>query len=215
MELMSLSDFEKRKKDEIKAIETLRRGLVLYIIFSILILILLITEMTAILFNDYMTNKISAFLIGFFLLIDTFSIILTTVYLRVFKEGFDRISKYINVGHVDSGIYLYAFSFSFGFVLYPFLTGGLSQIPISAFYLLSFSLGIFSLVGMILIIIGFYRIGKKYDSGSVMLGAILLIFLGFIGGLVLYSALSEVTEKVRKRVPPPPPPWIAEDGKVY
>ena len=52
-------------------------------------------------------------------------------------------------------------------------------------------------IGVILLAIGFYRVGSKYDEGLVKIGGILLIFgpLAFIGAILNFVGLGSIIRK--------------------
>jgi hypothetical protein len=51
-------------------------------------------------------------------------------------------------------------------------------------------------IGLILLIIGFYRVGRYFDNGTVKIGSILLI-LGIIGFIILYLGLGSVLDSLK------------------
>ncbi len=53
-------------------------------------------------------------------------------------------------------------------------------------------------VGIILVLIGFYRIGNTYNNNLVEIGAIMYLFMGFIGAILLFIGLSEVKDSIAK-----------------
>ena len=56
--------------------------------------------------------------------------------------------------------------------------------------------GLIVLVGVILLAIGFYRLGRVYNSGLVTWGGILSVFLGFIGYTLVYIGLGDVVRSL-------------------
>ena len=71
-------------------------------------------------------------------------------------------------------------------------------------------LSIIAFIGIILVVIGLYKIGEKYESTMIKVGAILLIFLGIIAAILLYIGFKELEHKPFEEkaiVLPPQPPW--------
>ncbi len=56
---------------------------------------------------------------------------------------------------------------------------------------------IITLVGMIFVIIGLFRVGSQFNNSLVEVGAILILFLGIIGTILLYLGLTEIINKLR------------------
>ncbi len=55
--------------------------------------------------------------------------------------------------------------------------------------------GIISFVGVILTMIGFFRIGSKYSNALVQVGAVLYLFIAFVGVILLFIGLNEIEKK--------------------
>ncbi|MCL4379306.1 DUF973 family protein [Candidatus Marsarchaeota archaeon] len=51
------------------------------------------------------------------------------------------------------------------------------------------------LVGGLLLIISFYRVGAQYDNSLVQVGAVLMIFIGIIGMILMYIGLLEIGKR--------------------
>ena len=63
--------------------------------------------------------------------------------------------------------------------------------------------GVIVLVGIILLAIGFYKLGSIYNNGLVKWGGILSIFLGFIGYILVYIGLGSVIRNLSSGYPQP------------
>lgn len=77
-----------------------------------------------------------------------------------------------------------------------------SQINLGAIIGLAFLIlfaAIILLVGVILAVIGLYRVGTQFDNSLVHVGAILSIFLGIVGIPLLYIGFTEIINQLRAK----------------
>ncbi len=212
---MLSSDFERRKKEEIRAAEELKRALAIYTIFSIAILILSSILTISSLYLYVGEHGISLGMAAFTIGLNILFLLLEILYLLYIYRGFIAESKFVkNLDIGRLGVYFYGTGAIASFVV-QFIFW---QPSVYAVFTTSLVIGAivyaFTLIGIIMIAIAFYRIGKHYDVSEIILGAILMIFLGFIGTLIIYLGFNTVIEKIKRRLPPPPPPWILEE-KIY
>ncbi len=59
------------------------------------------------------------------------------------------------------------------------------------------------LVGIIMALIGIFRVGSRFDSTVVKVGAVLTVFLGIIGTILLFIGFSEIINKLRRNTEEP------------
>lgn len=77
----------------------------------------------------------------------------------------------------------------------------LAQSDLGALLALAFlvlAAAIVLLVGIIMVIIGIYRVGGRFDSTVVKVGAILTVFLGIVGTILLFIGFTEIINKLRR-----------------
>ncbi len=210
---MLSTEFEKRKKEEIESVEFLRRAYLIYFIFLVLILSLSIIFAVAVfLYMSFNSTKIDNSLLGFLIGIIAVSIAGTLIYLYYLYQGFLKIEKFVrNVEIGKYGIILSIIGITssfFSFSIFFNTSQTIFSLP-SYFLYPMIILSIIGFIGVILIAIALWRIGEHYRNTTVALGAFLLIFINFIGAILLYMGFGDIQNKIKKRVPPPPmPPWI-------
>ncbi len=211
---MLSTEFEKRKKEEIEAVELIRRAYLLYFIFTILILSLTVIFVVAffIYVMGFNSVKIDISLLGFLVGIIAVSVTGTLIYLYYLYKGFTKIGKFINnveigkYGIILSIIGITSSFFNFSMFFRP--SQNIFLIP-SYFFYPMLTLSIIGFIGVILIAVALWRIGEHYKNTTVTIGAIFLILINFIGAIILYMGFGDIQKKIRKRLPPPPlPPWV-------
>ena len=211
---MLSTEFEKRKKEEIEAVELIRRAYLLYFIFTILILSLTVIFVVAffIYVMSFNSVKIDISLLGFLVGIIAVSVTGTLIYLYYLYKGFTKIGKFINnveigkYGIILSIIGITSSFFNFSMFFRP--SQNIFLIP-SYFFYPMLTLSIIGFIGVILIAVALWRIGEHYKNTTVTIGAIFLILINFIGAIILYMGFGDIQKKIRKRLPPPPlPPWV-------
>ncbi|MCW6168638.1 MAG: DUF973 family protein [Thermoplasmatales archaeon] len=78
--------------------------------------------------------------------------------------------------------------------------GGISVFVLPPFGLLVVILGaVLGILAGILVAIGLFRIGSKNGSGLMEVGAVLVIFISFIGWILVYVSIGEIKNKANKR----------------
>lgn len=60
--------------------------------------------------------------------------------------------------------------------------------------------GIILLIGVIMALIGIFRVGSRYDNTVVKVGAILTLFLGIIGTILLYIGFTDIINKLKRNI---------------
>ena len=139
----------------------------------------------------------------------------TLIYIYYLWHGFDLIAKVIpetSMGKIGSILMISSL------FIYPFflpILGMLSNPPeniafISIYISIMGILGVIALVGIILVVIALFKIGEHYNSTIIKVGAILFIFLGFIGAILLYIGFKDLEDKPFEKksvILPPKPPW--------
>lgn len=149
-----------------------------------------------------------------FLPILTVNAVGMVIFIYYLWHGFDLMEKTLpNVSLGKTGSILLIFSIFvypslFSLFLIPSAFSGFGGFLMAVFYVAG-AIGIIGLVGFIMVLIGIYRIGEHYDSTIIKLGAILMIFIGIIGAILLFLGFRDLERNPRKKavVLPPPPPW--------
>lgn len=54
------------------------------------------------------------------------------------------------------------------------------------------------LIGVIMVLIGIYRVGNHFDNSIVKVGAILTLFLGIVGTILLFIGFTDIINRMRK-----------------
>ncbi len=223
--MLSDSAFEARKKLELNALEEFRKAF-LYLIILVFVIIPIAVVVAAMLFIFVATvnapspsNSPPYDAIIFISAIISIAILgIYSVYLYYIYRGFKLYEKIDpKVSNAILGIYiiLSALIGSVGLdIAIPTLgiSGG-TTIPL--FYvgftssLISIVLTAIIIVGKIFIGIEFHRIGDRYDSDAIKIGAFIYILIDILGVILLYIGVKDAINKVKRRIPPPPPPpWI-------
>jgi len=127
-------------------------------------------------------------------------------------HGFDlitRVNPEFSMGKIGS--ILMIFSIFVYPSLIPILNIPFNNIAaLTIYFSVIVLLSIIGLVGMIMVIIALFKMGKHYDSTIIKIGAILYIFVGFIGAILLYIGFKDVENKPFEKksvILPPKPPW--------
>ncbi len=60
--------------------------------------------------------------------------------------------------------------------------------------------GILLLIGIIMALIGIFRVGSRYDNTVVKVGAILTLFLGIVGTILLFIGFTDIINKLRRSI---------------
>ncbi len=211
---MSFDNFEARKKAELEALKPIKNSFFLlgliYLAMLIVVGIQVISTVASTLLSEGFTGE-NFPIIGVISSAVVYSLdaLFLFIFLLTLNRGIEGLGIHIpQVKITRLGIIITAIG---TVVIVPFQVA-LLAFPIGfniPMIIVSISISLIVLVGLILILIGIWRIGEHYKVSDVKLGVILLIFLSFIGAFYLYSSFDKVMEKVKKRLPPPPvPPWI-------
>ncbi len=223
--MLSDSAFEARKKLELNALEEFRKAF-LYLIILVFVIIPIAVVVAAMLFIFVTTVNApgpsnSSPYDAIILLSAIISIAILgiySVYLYYIYRGFKLYEKIEpKVSNAILGIYIILSALIGSVVLdiaIPILgiSGG-ATIPL--FYV-GFTSSLISIVLTAIIIIGkifigmeFHRIGNRYDSDAIKIGAFIYILIDILGVILLYIGVKDAIDKVKRRIPPPPPPpWI-------
>ncbi|NPA75510.1 MAG: DUF973 family protein [Euryarchaeota archaeon] len=213
----SSEQFEARKKAEINAISALRSAFFIGFIsslFSIVIVSLIeFALLTSIALNTVTEYENPLAWIITLCVAQGVNIFFTLVYLY----ALDRSRKFIvhftrEFDIVKPGVVMVAIGITvnLGFTIVIAATGASFPLNLTITSMGISILGIaIVFIGNVLIAIGIYRLGEHYRDSDLKLYAILMIFLGIIGIILVYSALGNIIKKIENRVPPPPvPPWL-------
>ncbi|AGB04890.1 Protein of unknown function (DUF973) [Aciduliprofundum sp. MAR08-339] len=146
------------------------------------------------------------------LIVNGIGVILSIYYLW---HGFDLMEKIlpdISLGKTGSILLIFSI-FVYPSLLSVFIIGPAFPDPLGPIMVLFFiagTLGVVGLIGFIMVLIGIYRIGDHYNSTIIKVGAILMIFIGIVGAILLFIGFKDLENNPRGKkaiVLPPPPPW--------
>ncbi len=223
--MLSDSAFEARKTLELNALEEFRKAF-LYFIILVFVAIPIAIVIAATLFivavsinTSGPSNNLPYNSILFIVIIISIAILgIYLIYLYYIYRGFKLYEKIESkVSNAILGIYI-VLSGLIGSVILDVaipIMGVNESATIPAFYI-GFSSSIISIVLTAVIIVGkifigmeFHRIGNRYDSDAMKIGAFIYILIDILGVILLYIGVKDAMDKVKHRIPPPPPPpWI-------
>ncbi len=138
------------------------------------------------------------------------------LYLYYLWKGFSLMEKIVSfTSSGKTGVILVAIGTILSSSIFPvsyafFLSPNMNFEPLMFYVLILSIIGILSFIGLILIAITLFKLGERYDSTIIKAGAILFIFLGIVGAILLYIGFKDVENKPPKEkaiVLPPSPPW--------
>ncbi len=201
-------------RKEKEALHNFSTAFLINFIFGILSTLLVASTITSWIFYGIMSNPTVSFSL-YLILSALVSIIGTIIYIYYLYRGFDLMEEIVSgISHGKIGAILMIFSVAIYPFIYPFFTfhtylGPPEMSWIALVLSVIVILGVLGLIGIILVVISLYRIGENYDSTIIKIGAVLLIFLGFIGSILLYIGFRDLETKswIKKAIilPPPPP----------
>jgi len=211
---MLSDDFEQRKKAEIDALNTLKNSFFILgmIQFAFLIVnsLILISSLAPMLFDGMDIAVDDAFIwVVFFVVVELIYAMFMFVYVQNFNKGLELLSPITPVSKTPKyGALLYVVGELASLPGLSFSTMGDIEYSFVALITL-LSAGVLAFVGLLLIAIGVWQLGKKYNNSTFKIGAFLMVIFGFIGTFIVWSGFDSAVKFAKKRIPPPPiPPWI-------
>ncbi len=223
--MLSDSAFEAKKKLELNALEEFRKAF-LYFIILVFVAIPIAVVIAATLFIVTVSintsgpgNTLPYNSILFIVIIISLAILgIYLIYLYYIYRGFKLYEKIEpKVSNAILGIYIVLAGLVGSVILdvaIPIL-GISDNATIPLLYvgftssLISIGLTAIIIIGKIFIGIEFHRIGNRYDSDAIKIGAFIYILIDILGVILLYIGVKDAIDKVKRRIPPPPPPpWI-------
>ncbi len=135
----------------------------------------------------------------------TVSAILTLIGLYLLYRGFStlrNIDMQFSIGRTGTILEFAGMALVLIFTLLLLSTlspAGNNIATLLGFVLLVLLAAILLLVGAVLVTIGLFRVGTQFDNSMVQAGAILSLFLGIIGVILLYIGLNEILNRLRRR----------------
>ncbi len=211
---MLSDDFEQRKKAEIEALTTIKNSFfilgMIQVAFLIVNSFILLSSLAPMLFEGMNIAVDDTFIwVVFFVVVELIYAMFMFVYVQSFNKGLELLSPITPVSETPK----------YGALLY--VVGELASLPGISFsamggieyglitLVILLSAGVLAFVGLLLIALGVWQLGKKYNNSTFKIGAFLMVILGFIGTFIVWSGFDSAVEFAKKRIPPPPiPPWI-------
>ena len=216
--VLTLSDeaFQTRKKAETNAISLLRGAIFIYILASIGYLVLIsiveITVMGSLFVNTPKNVKNSFMTIAFFIIAFGLNGVFMLLFVHALNNAILKIESFVPGAKISRiGAIIYAVITIIYVPIYAIFFTNQNALFITTMSIIMLIVigSILIFLGMLLILIGLWRIGVHYQSGDLKIGVLLMLFLGFIGAIMVYTSLGSIEDRIKNRLPPPPvPPWL-------
>jgi len=180
--------------NESEGIDKLRTGSLILVLASILIIIAFFALVFSLLsaMSSPSISSIMSALVAYIIveIIGDIGGIIGMLYLRKGFEILKSLGKDVGIGYTGATLAFIAIALSILGLALTFVGGGALVVASN----------IIEFVANVLIGIGFYKVGEIYNEGTTKIGGILIIIIPFIGYIIAYTGLGNVT------VPPPTPP---------